>query len=455
MQILRPYQHEAIDLLKQKIQQGKKRIVVVSPTGSGKTTLASEIIKRCVEKGKKALFIAHRQELVYQAHARFAEFGINAGIIMPPHTLANGHDVHVASIQTLIRREHPPADVIFIDESHHSTANSYHSIIKNYPDAILIGLTATPYRMDGKGLGNIYGDIIVSSTIEKLIKDKYLVQPRYFGAKKDFSDIHIQAGDYNTKELFQKMDEKVLYDGVVEKFKQFGSGKTLIFCVNIEHSTKTTRAFIDAGYKAMHFDCDTKNADRKIILDKFRRGDIDILSNVAICTEGFDLPAINTVILNRATKSKCLFVQMVGRALRPSEGKEHAIIIDHGNNVYEHGAVEWEEEYSLEGIKKKKKKSAGNMLERVKECPQCKELLHIRCKSCPGCGYIFPVEEKLIQADFEELKLKKIIIPTHLRKPWSKMSDEELEEYRVLKGYKKGWLWYQRKLRNERMVING
>ena len=453
-QTLRDYQLSAIDSLRQKISTGKKRIVVVAPTGSGKTTLAAEIIRRCADKGNKVLFVAHRQELVYQAHNRLVEFGIDADIIMPPHRV-NGHAVNIASLQTLVRRDKPHADIIFIDESHH-ISNSYKKILEHYKDKIVIGLTATPYRLDGKGLGEIYEDLIITSTIENLIESGHLVRPRYFGAKKDFSDIHIQAGDYNPKELFSMLDKKILYDGVVDKFRQFGKGKTLVFCVNIQHSLNTVEAFKNAGYKAMHIDCETDSRERQNIIDRFRCGEFDILSNCAIFTEGFDLPEITTVILNRATKSKCLFMQMVGRSLRPAPDKEHAIVIDHGNNVYEHGAVEWEEEYNLFPKKKKKKQSSADRDQPVKECPKCNNLLHSMTKTCPACGHVFPIEEKFVKAEFEEIvPKKKVIVPRHLRKPWSSMSDAELEEYRQLKSYKKGWVFYQKELRKERQALFG
>lgn len=450
--MLRPYQTEAIDSIRQQIAGGKKRIVIVLPTGAGKTTIASEIIRLARANGKTSIFVAHRQELVYQAHERLAHFGIDAGIIMPPHK-ANGHAVHVASVQTLIRRQHPPADIVFIDEAHHCTSSSYKIILANYPDAWVFGLTATPYRRDGKGLGETFEELLVPITMQELIDQGYLVMPRYFGAKEDFSDIKIKMGEYDNNQLFEKIDRKILYDGVVDKFRQFGQGKALVFCVNIEHSMNTRNVFVNAGYKTEHIDCDTENWVRKNILRDFQNNKIQILVNCALFTEGYDLPDINTVILNRATKSRGLYFQMVGRALRPAQGKTHCIVIDHGNNVFEHGPVEADQEYSLNGNKKKKKEVAGEKAEQARECPACMTLLGIRTQTCPFCGYNFPINHTLLTAEFEEIKIRKVVIPKHLRKPWSQMNDEELEEYRKLKGYKSGWVWHQKKARKEKERI--
>lgn len=448
---LHDYQNKTISLLKEKIASGKKRIVIVLPTGSGKTTLASEIIRLARNKNNKSLFVAHRQELVYQAHGRLAQFGIDAGIIMPPHT-ANGHDVHVASVQTLIRRQHPPADILFIDECHHTNSGSYLKIIKNYPNAYILGLTATPFRSDGKPLGEIFQDVIAPVSIQDLIDQNFLVRPRYFGAKQDFSDVKIKMGDYDNNQLFEKVDKKILYDGVVDKFKQFGHGKTLVFCVNVRHSIKTCEAFTEAGYKAAHLDAETDTTTRKQILKEFAEGKWQILCNVALFTEGFDLPAIETIILNRATKSKGLYFQICGRGLRTSENKETCIIIDHGSNVYEHGVIEAEQEYDIHS-KKKKKKSNTVIVDQVKQCPKCQSLLGNKTEICYHCGYEFPETHEIVEAEFEEIIPKKIVIPAHLRKPWSQMNDTELEEYRQLKGYKPGWKYHIKKLRGEKCLI--
>lgn len=450
---LRPYQQNAIDTIREKIAAGKKRILLVMPTGAGKTNLASEIVKLSTNKGKKSLFVAHKRKLVYQAHDRLAQFGINAGLIMPPHRLMNGHSTHVASIQTLIQREHPPADVVFLDECHHAASDSHTRVIKNYNDAIIIGLTATPFRTDGSPLMDIFEEIVAPVTMQELIDLGYLVKPRYFGAKIDLSLVGKKGHDYDKDQLFEVMDKKFLYDGVIEKFKEFGRGKTIVFCINIAHSIKTTSALVAAGYKAVHVDCNTSNEERKKIDSEFAAGKIQFLVNCGIYGEGYDCPDIDTVVLNMATKSLEKYMQIIGRGLRPTPGKTDCIVIDHGNNVRDHLPVEWERE--VDCTKKRKNSSIeAEKEEQLKECTKCKSLVKIQAKICQHCGYMFSEKElELVDAKFEELnfdKIKpKIVIPAHLCKRWIEMNDDELEEYRALKGYRKGWVFHQKRLRIE------
>lgn len=448
MQKLREYQERSIAELRQCFKKGKKRVVVVLPTGSGKTSVAAGIAYNAKAYNKKIIFLAHRQELVYQAHTRFAQWGINAGIIMPPHK-NYGHTVNIASIQTLIRREHYDADIVFVDECHHVNSKSYMTILKRYPNAYVIGLTATPFRTDGKPLGDIFHDIITPINTKELIDLKYLVPPKYYGHKKDFRYIKTKMGEYDNKELFDAFDKSQLYGEVVSEFKRLGTGKAIVFNVNIVHSSKTCEAFRNAGYSAAHLDHETKDDERKQILSDFASGKYQILCNVSLFTEGYDLPDINTVILNRATKSKCLFMQMIGRGLRPAEGKENCIVIDHGGNVYEHGMVEDDIVYDIFKKKSKaKKQTPDEIRDNAKQCPACMTLVSIRCVKCPHCEYEFPLPEP-VETELEEIKTTKIIIPPHLRKRWSEMTDKELTEFAEIKNYKKGWIWHQKKIRND------
>src|SRR5574337_939616 len=211
-------------------------------------------------------------------------------------------------------------------------------------------------------------------------------------------------------------------------------------------SLATRDAFLDAGFKAAHVDGETSIQERMATLRAFRQGSIEILTNCNLFTEGFDLPAIDTVILNRTTASKCLFTQMVGRGLRPSLDKEHGIIIDMGNNIYKHGFVEDEQEYDLH-----KKKKKGDGVYPIKECPKCFSQIPAGCKICPICKHVFPINEtELIAAPFEEIVKspgRKEKLPLHLRKKWAMMTQSELEEVATIRGYKKGWVYMQMKHR--------
>src|SRR5574337_901805 len=320
-QIPRDYQLKANEMVFDSWSTGHNKPLLVMPTGSGKTTTAAIVIEQFVKENKKVLFIAHRRELVEQAYTRFAVHGMDSGLILPGY-YPNGHKLIIASVQTLIRREVPAVDLIVVDECHHSLSKSFLRILDEHiaKGEKVLGLTATPYRLDGKPLGFIFDDLIVPTTIQDLINDGYLVQPRYYGAKRDdLEGIKKVAGEYDSTEMFARYNKKVLYDNIINQYVEFGGGKALIFCINVEHSLATRDAFADAGFMAAHVDGESSIQERMATLRAFRQGSIEILTNCNLFTEGFDLPAIDTVILNRTTASKCLFTQIVGRGLRRSE----------------------------------------------------------------------------------------------------------------------------------------
>ncbi len=460
MIVTRPYQDRAISETSNAFKKGIKKVLLCLPTGGGKTTIASLIIKNAVLKDKKVLFLAHRQELIYQAHARLQKFGVYAGIIMGKHKYAYD-SVNVASIQTLQRRFMPPADLIFIDEAHHTNSAGILKILENYPNSYIIGLTATPERLDNKSLSTVYNELICPIDINELIDDGFLVTPRIFAAadslrEEDFANVKTAMGDYANNELYKLYDKPKLYKGVVENYKKLAPNtKAIIFCVNCEHSRNTADEFLNNGILAMHLDADVPTEKRKEILEDFANGKFNVLCNVNILTEGYDLPSIETVILNRATKSTALYFQMVGRGLRPAPNKNFCIVIDHGANWKTHGLVTDEREWNWEG-KKKDKKGAFP----TKECPNCYHILPIQSSLCPNCGLIFtkkePDPEPEVLQEFIEITQN---LPQNLvGKSIFDMDIEELEQYRNYKKYKVGWLIYRikekhREKENERDLI--
>jgi DNA repair protein RadD len=454
---LRDYQVAAINGVRASFQSPArhKRTILCVATGGGKTTIAAEFIRRTVDNGKKVLFVAHRKELVEQAKARLELFGIRPGVIMAGWKHNRKRPVNVASVQTLIRRQLPEADVIIVDECHHSVSESFKKVLDEYPNAFVIGLTATPYRTDGKGLGDVYTDIISPTSVADLIEREYLVPAKTFAPKIDLSGVKVTAGEYNTAELFDRYNKRELYAGTIDNYNRFAPGtKAIVFNVNVAHSQSVAQAFCDAGIPAMHVDGETPAFERARILNDFREGKFKVLCNVNILTEGFDLPAIETVILNRATKSKSLYLQMVGRGLRPSEGKKHCIVIDQGSNIYEHGPVDAEQELSLEGKKKDKRKDKLDASP-VKQCPNCQMTVYMAARSCE-CGHVFMEaavmnDEERPVADFEEVKIK-IAVPQRLRKKWGEMTEQELKDFAELKGWKPGWVKHQMRLQQERRM---
>lgn len=457
---LRDYQVLAKELLYAGHYDGHQEQVLVVSTGGGKTTIAASIIHGAYEKGTFVIFLAHRKELVDQAKNRMHQFGLRPGVIMAGWRYRPNLGLYVASQQTLSRRELPELPegkrmLIVVDECHHSVSAGFKKILNHYKDTYgkrvsIIGLTATPYRLDGKGLGDIYSNIVAPISLSELTERGFLVPARYVGFKMDMSNVATRGGDYDVHQMHAMFDKKEIYAGVVEHYNQFAPGtKAIVFNVDVKHSEKMRDAFIAAGISAAHVDGETPGLERSRILEAFKEGKFQVLCNVNILTEGFDLPAIETVILNRATKSKSLYLQMVGRGLRPAPGKSYCTVIDQGGNVWEHGPVDMEEEYTLETIKKKKLQQAAP----VKSCPSCFFIQHVGARECKECGHVFTLhitERELPKEVFEELndflpKQAKVkpSLPDHLRKAWTDMTEDELKEVAAIRGYKPGWVWMQ------------
>ena len=444
---LRPYQAEAVKQIFTAWKQGYRKPLLQIPCGGGKTTVAAYIVSRFVKEGRKILFVTHREELTAQAHSRFAIAGIDSGLVIPGRS-PNTHLSIVGNIQSLIRRE-PLRDIslIIIDECHHVLSPTFLKMLAEYSGegTRILGLTATVFRLDNKPLGRVFDHLVSPVTIDELIAQKYLVPLRYYAAAEKGLTLGVRkiAGDYAANTIFAKMNKKFLYDGVIEKYKKFSGGKALVFCCNVQHSQITAKAFSEAGIRAKHVDGETPTQERIKIVKDFRQGKIDVLTNCNLFCEGFNLTDISSVILNRATASKCLYTQMVGRAMRISPGKEYGVVIDMGNSVTAHGFVEDLQEHDI--FKEPRK---GDGVAPMKDCPKCGTMMYASATTCKYCGFVFPVVEmELKEAEFVEVKRQPV--PLHLRKPWRTMTEKELEEFAAFKGYKKGWIYHQMRLRDE------
>lgn len=419
--MLRDYQAAAIAQLREKFRSGIKRLLLISPTGSGKTVIASEMVRLTTQKGNRVLFLAHRQELVLQAVSRLASNSVEAGIIMASHKPAD-FPVQVASVQTLVRRNPPKADLIIIDEAHHATANSYKKIIEKYPDAAVIGLTATPFRLDGSGLGNLFDDSVRVATIEDLTAKGFLVPVRYWAHHTPtMQGVKKARGDYD---LSGFNAAKLLGDPIASYMAVGKGARAIAFCVNVEHSKLMAVQFNMAGIPAESLDANTPNADRIKTLEDFASGKITVLTNCGILGEGYDCPAAEVVIIARPTLSLGLHLQQIGRVLRTSPGKTEARVIDHAGNVQRHGFIKDVEADLSSGIAKKKD---GQKIS-LRTCKQCFAILPAGTLECPACRYIFPRPEPP--------KIQKAAVAEVFKEPGTVWTP---------KGYKgpREYYWYQ------------
>jgi superfamily II DNA or RNA helicase len=353
---LRPYQIKFVNDILSALERTPK-VMAQLPTGGGKTVCLVDLIDRVVNNGQRAMLLVHRKELISQSAKKMHGVGLNTGYIVAGTNSSYSRPVQLASVQTLIRRDMPKnIDLVITDEAHHCTADSYRKIYDAYPNAKMVGFTATPCRTSGAGFEDVYNELVCGPTVQTLISAGYLVKPKIFASplRQDLDKIKKTGGDYNEKALAEKIDTVSLVGDLVKQWFKYAEGKkTVVFAVSVEHSKHIVQRYIRCGISAAHIDGTTLSDIRDRILRKFSAGEITVLSNVGIVTEGFDVPDIEVVQLARPTKSLSLYLQMVGRGLRPAGGKDQAIILDHANAVFEHGFPEQDREWSLKGIPKK------------------------------------------------------------------------------------------------------
>jgi len=380
---LRPYQSQAITTLRQKAVAGTQRLLLVAPTGSGKTVVAAAVIESAVAKGTQILFLAHRLELIDQCSRKLDEIGVDHGIIKADHPRARPWlPVQVASVQTLVRRKKPPAGLIIIDEAHRCLADTYLKILNHYPEAKVLGLTATPWRTDGRGLGKIYEDLVITASVRELVDKGYLLVPKVFApSRPNFRGVKIRGGDYAQDEIELRMDKPKLIGDIVAHWQSLGGDRrTVVFATSVKHSKHIAESFVAAGVAAEHVDGSMPEKERTAILGRLATGQTMVVSNCDVITEGYDLPILSCAILARPTKSSVKFRQMVGRIMRPTEGKDDCLVLDHAGCVYEHGFVEDDIDYTLDDTAKKKPQQPA-----VKVCKACFAVMPAKAARCPSC----------------------------------------------------------------------
>ena len=338
-----------------------RSILFQMPTGTGKTTLFCEIVRKFITElypDKKVLIITHRKELVEQAFNRLvSDFHLTTGIISSNFISVQSSPIQVASIQTLIRRDEHQRDIfslVIIDEAHHALANTYRQLWEFYPSSKFLGVTATPIRTNGEGFQDLFDKLITTASIKWFIKNNHLSDIKYFANHTpDVSNIKIRAGDYDETELSEVMQDNSVMADLVQSYIDFALNKKMIvFAVNRAHCTKIVEKFNSSGFPAKAIDTHTLTDERRKIVDDFRNNKFKILCNVNIFTEGFDCPDVDAVQLARPTKSLTLFLQQVGRCMRPHQNKQYGIVLDNAGLWKEHGLPKMDRNWSLHGTDK-------------------------------------------------------------------------------------------------------
>jgi len=327
--------------------EGKRSIMLQMPTGTGKTRLFVSIVKdfhlwgASNKRAVKVLLLAHRKELIDQISENVSKkYGLAHGLIVSNGLEERRFPVQVGSVPTLSRRlerwSNKEFDIIIIDEAHHVKAESYRKIIDQYPAARILGVTATPYRLSGAGFHPEFDCLIQSQPVEQFIEEGYLSNYEYYSIKPD-SRLQMEIdniaigfdGDYSEAGLSDCLDKDRIRAKIVDTYMQFAKGKKgLVYTINRAHNENVCQAFIERGVKAVAIDGMTPKELRDKLVEDFREGRVDVMCNVNIFSEGFDCPDAEFVQLARPTKSLSMYLQQVGRALRPAEGKSAALILD-------------------------------------------------------------------------------------------------------------------------------
>lgn len=410
--ILRPYQDDAVDELREGILIGFLRQMLIAATGAGKTIIFSYLAKKSVENKKTVLILTDRKELIRQAAKSISGFGVDVNLLDADHKpFSLDAQVYCAMSQTLARRLKIPkyveylknVDVVIIDEAHKTEFEKFFEYFGE--KTVVIGATATPIRTGNQpSLELTYNAIVEVLSVRELIDQGYLVPARSFAVPVDLAEVKMKGADYEQGSLNDFYDDKDLYTGAVENYLKHAPGtKTLLFCSGVKNSLAIRDQFRKAGISAEHLDSENvTDKERENILERFERGEFLVLCNVGILTTGYDCPSIQTIILYRATKSLALFLQMCGRGSRLFDGKDHFKILDFGNNFVTHGLWEQDREWSLKKLKKTRKTKGAVP---IKECPSCEAILPSVAHACRFCDYVFPVKvKKTVQVMLEELE---------------------------------------------------
>lgn len=378
---LRPYQEAAIRDLRAAYVSGSRAVVLVLPTGAGKTVVAADVIRSATERGRKVLFLVHRAELLEQSVAKLARAGVT-----DVRTIRAGADlgnpvapVTVASIPTLTMPrwlEHlPPADFVVIDECHHVVAPTWKRLADAYANAKIFGLTATPQRSDGAPLGDMFGALVVGATVRQLTELGHLAPCRAWSPPS-----LLGSGD-------------LALDPTEAYLTHADGRRAVVFCATVEHATEVAGDLVTAGVAAAVVHGQMSATDRAETLARFAAGELRAICNVHVLTEGWDDPGAEVCILARKPQHAGTFIQMVGRVLRPAPGKADALLIDLCGSVLEHGMPDADRTYRLDGLAI----SISDRDEKPRQCPNCGAVFPAAEGDdgvCPSCGMTLPTRPR-------------------------------------------------------------
>lgn len=467
---LRDYQQKALTEVRQALRH-HDRVMLQLPTGAGKTSIATYMLGGAAGKGRRSWFTCHRSELVDQTSATFSRVGMDHGFCAANKPPRYNHPVTVCSIDTLRNRmgRMPDPDFIIVDEAHHSPAGTWRKIFDAYPNAKFVGLSATPERLDGKPLNDLFTSLVTGPSTGELIAQGWLSNYRAWSQPTpDLSGMKLRGADYDPKDLAGVMGDRFLLGDAVQHYLDICPGKQAVaFCVSVEHALATRDAFRSAGVIAEELDGGADRRTRIEIMTAFKQKRIQVLTSVDLFGEGTDIPELDAVILLRPTKSLGLHLQQVGRCLRPvyapgldlstaaarhaamaAGAKPTAFILDHAGNLAEHGVPDAPREWSLQGRARRSKKGSAP----VKTCGTCFGTVPAAATVCPYCQSAFDGQPREVeQVEGRLVEIDPAVFRRQQRQEVGQAKTrEELERIAAQRGYKKAWVDHIMKHRQQR-----
>jgi DNA repair protein RadD len=451
---LRPYQVEDVERLRAAYAKGNRAVLYCLPTGGGKTVVFAHVIASAVGRGRRTGVLVHRRELVRQASDKLAAAGVAHGIVAAG--LDRDHDapVLVMSVQTAARRldRLPKLDFIVADEAHHTVAESWSQLLRLWSTAKLLGVTATPARLDGRGLGvsagGLFNHLEMGATVAELQAEGFLAKTRVFVPARliDTSGLHHRAGDFQIEELAARAGE-VTGDAVKEYRERADHQPAIAYGCTVAHAEAIANSFRAAGYRSACVHGKSPKDERDGLIGGLATGEIEVLTSCDLISEGLDVPSVGAVILLRPTESLALAMQQIGRGMRPADGKEHLTVLDHAGNCVKHGLPNSERQWSLDGEPKTK---AGHTPSwRCEECGRLNEdMASTICEDC-GAARPRPAVRRLpepIRGELNEVtaeQLKRVAGMRYRELMAVPRSEMELRAYARAHGYKAGWVWHR------------